>query len=124
MNSKSAGSIAASEGLLQAGRKAPVLEPERELELARAAKDGSERAFSELLASHVRLVVAIAREFSSFGLPRDYLLGGLDCTLADTSDVPEGDWVHIGTATVDGAGTAIEGGMVPCLNWLGVALQP
>lgn len=65
----------ASASLLDAGRRAPMLCAQRESELARQALTGSREAFDALLASHVRLVVTLAHEFASFGLPKEDLVG-------------------------------------------------
>lgn len=52
-----------------------------------------------------------------------YVLGGLSCTLADGTHVPEGEWMQYGEGTVDAEGAFIvsapaDGGL-PCLNWMG-----
>jgi hypothetical protein len=52
-----------------------------------------------------------------------YFLGGVNCTVAG-NHVAEGEWVLASTATVDSGGTAIEGGTIPCITWIGVALRP
>ena len=48
-----------------------------------------------------------------------WVLGGLDCTLANDTHLEEGDWHRFGTATVSGDGSRIEGDPLPCLNWVG-----
>jgi RNA polymerase sigma-32 factor len=63
-------STVASQLLLDTGRRSPMLSAEREVALARARE-----AFDALLASHVRLVVTLAHEFASFGLPKEDLVG-------------------------------------------------
>jgi len=47
----------------------PMLSPEREQELARAWRDGDREALKQLVGSHLRLVVKIARGFTGYGLP-------------------------------------------------------
>jgi hypothetical protein len=48
-----------------------------------------------------------------------YVLGGLNCVLADGTRVSEGDWAQYGTGKVSADGLVIEGDPVPCLYWLG-----
>ena len=56
--------------LLDQARRHPMLSPERELELARAWRDQRDpAAASELVASHLRLVIKIARGYSGYGFP-------------------------------------------------------
>ena len=62
------------ESMLRAAKQAPMLTAEKELELAHKAAEGSEQAFEALLKSHLRLVLTIAHEFSSYGLPLDELI--------------------------------------------------
>ena len=51
-------------------KRFPMLTPEREQELARAWKDrGDEAALRNLVGSHLRLVIKIARGFLGYGLP-------------------------------------------------------
>lgn len=53
-----------------------------------------------------------------------YVLGGLSCTLADGSTVPEGQWARFGAGTVRADGDMIEASGadgLPCLGWLGYA---
>jgi RNA polymerase sigma-32 factor len=53
----------------------PMLEPERELECVAALRDtGSLEAAKELVLSHLRLVVKIAREHSGYGLQQEDLI--------------------------------------------------
>jgi RNA polymerase sigma-32 factor len=55
---------------LDQARQQPLLSPERELELAQRWRDGQDpEAARELVASHLRLVVKIARGFSGYGFP-------------------------------------------------------
>ncbi len=51
-------------------KRFPMLTPEREHELAQAWRNqGDEAALRELVGSHLRLVIKIARGFSGYGLP-------------------------------------------------------
>ena len=62
------------EGLFAAAKRAPVLSAEDEVRLALEARAGSERSFEQLLQAHLRLVLTVAREFTSYGLPLDELV--------------------------------------------------
>jgi RNA polymerase sigma-32 factor len=56
--------------LLAEARRFPMLSPEREQDLARAWRDhGDEAALRDLVGSHLRLVIKIARGFAGYGLP-------------------------------------------------------
>ena len=56
--------------LLTDARRFPILSPERELDLARAWRDdGDQAALQDLVGSHLRLVIKIARGFAGYGLP-------------------------------------------------------
>ena len=56
--------------LLTDAKRFPMLSPEREQELALAWRDlGDEAALRELVGSHLRLVIKIARGFAGYGLP-------------------------------------------------------
>lgn len=56
--------------LARAAMDAPLLEREREYALARSwLEDGEEAALHELIRSHMRLVLALARRFRNYGLP-------------------------------------------------------
>jgi RNA polymerase sigma-32 factor len=56
--------------LLTAAKRFPMLSPEREQELALAWRDhGDEAALRDLVGSHLRLVIKIARGFAGYGLP-------------------------------------------------------
>jgi RNA polymerase sigma-32 factor len=56
--------------LLADAKRFPMLSPEREQKLAQAWRnDGDEAALRELVGSHLRLVIKIARGFSGYGLP-------------------------------------------------------
>ena len=51
-------------------KRFPMLSPEREQNLARAWRDlGDEAALRDLVGSHLRLVIKIARGFAGYGLP-------------------------------------------------------
>ncbi len=47
----------------------PLLTQEQEVKLARQIKRGSQRARTEMVSANLRLVVKIARDYGSFGLP-------------------------------------------------------
>src|SRR5260370_19444921 len=56
--------------LLTDARRFPMLSPEWDQELARAWRnDGDEAALRDLVGSHLRLVIKIARGFAGYGLP-------------------------------------------------------
>ena len=56
--------------LLADAKRFPMLSPEREQALAQAWRnDGDEAALRELVGSHLRLVIKIARGFAGYGLP-------------------------------------------------------
>jgi RNA polymerase sigma-32 factor len=56
--------------LLAEAKQFPMLSPEREQDLARAWRDhGDEAALRDLVGSHLRLVIKIARGFAGYGLP-------------------------------------------------------
>lgn len=63
-----------TEGLLRAAKRAPILSPHDEARLARSAQKGSKDAFEGLLIAHLRLVLTIAHEFGTYGLPSDELV--------------------------------------------------
>ncbi|MCD8339873.1 MAG: RNA polymerase sigma factor RpoH [Burkholderiales bacterium] len=55
---------------IRMAKLAPVLSPERERELALLLRDkGDVKAASELITSHLRLVISIARQYMGYGLP-------------------------------------------------------
>ncbi|MBU6373360.1 MAG: RNA polymerase factor sigma-32 [Alphaproteobacteria bacterium] len=55
--------------------RAPLLEQQRELELARRWRgDGDERALHELTTAYMRLVIAMAARFRNYGLPMSDLI--------------------------------------------------
>ena len=56
--------------LVAEARQFPILSPERERELGLAWRQhGDEAALRELVGSHLRLVIKIARGFAGYGLP-------------------------------------------------------
>ena len=56
--------------LLTDAKRFPMLSPEREQELAVAWREhGDEAALRDLLSSHLRLVIKIARGFAGYGRP-------------------------------------------------------
>lgn len=58
------------EDYIRAANRAPLLTPEREHELAVRLRDtGDAEAAGELIMTHLRLVVSIARQFQGYGLP-------------------------------------------------------
>jgi RNA polymerase sigma-32 factor len=55
---------------VEEAKRFPMLSPEREQELARAWREHEDReALEQLVGSHLRLVVKIARGFTGYGLP-------------------------------------------------------
>src|SRR5437016_7718966 len=61
--------------LLAEAKRFPMLSPEREQEIARAWRDhGDEAALRDLVGSHLRLVIKIARGFTGYGLPLSDLI--------------------------------------------------
>jgi len=55
---------------VEEAKRFPMLSPEREQELARAWRDrGDREALKQIVGSHLRLVVKIARGFNGYGLP-------------------------------------------------------
>jgi RNA polymerase primary sigma factor len=54
---------------IQQAARTPRLTPERELELARRAHEGDETARDQLIQANLRLVIAIARKYSGWGVP-------------------------------------------------------
>jgi RNA polymerase sigma-32 factor len=56
--------------LVAEAKRFPMLSPEREQELAQAWRNhGDEAALRDLVGSHLRLVIKIARGFAGYGLP-------------------------------------------------------
>jgi RNA polymerase sigma-32 factor len=63
------------DGYIQAVNRFPLLSPEEELGFARRFRsDGDLEAASQLVLSHLRLVVAIARGYMGYGLPQGDLI--------------------------------------------------
>ncbi|MGH7034229.1 MAG: sigma-70 family RNA polymerase sigma factor, partial [Stellaceae bacterium] len=55
---------------VEEAKRYPMLSPERETELATAWRDRDDRyALDQLVGSHLRLVVKLARGFAGYGLP-------------------------------------------------------
>lgn len=64
----------ALETLWRTASDAPLLTPESEAQLACEAQAGSQRAFDTLLRAHMRLVLAIARQFTTYGVSLEDLV--------------------------------------------------
>ena len=63
-------SLGSLEEYIRAANKAPILSAEREHELAvRLQEHGDMEAAGELVMSHLRLVISIARQYQGYGLP-------------------------------------------------------
>ncbi len=68
-------SVASLENYISSVNRVPMLTPEREHELAVALKErGDLAAASELVMSHLRLVVSIARNYAGYGLQQSDLI--------------------------------------------------
>jgi RNA polymerase sigma-32 factor len=68
-------SVASIENYISAVNRVPMLTPEREHELGVALKSqGDLTAASEMVMSHLRLVVSIARNYTGYGLPHADLI--------------------------------------------------
>lgn len=68
-------SVASIENYISAVNRIPMLTPEREHELGVALKTrGDLTAASEMVMSHLRLVVSIARNYTGYGLPHADLI--------------------------------------------------
>jgi RNA polymerase sigma-32 factor len=63
-----------TETLIRASKNSSILRPKDEAQLARSAQEGSAEAFEALLRAHLRLVLTIAHEFGTYGLPVDDLV--------------------------------------------------
>jgi RNA polymerase sigma-32 factor len=62
--------LKANRRFIRTAMKAPVLEAEHELDLARAWRDdGDEKALHELTEAYMRLVISMASKFRNYGLP-------------------------------------------------------
>ena len=67
--------VASLENYISAVNRIPMLTPEREHELGVALKErGDLTAASEMVMSHLRLVVSIARNYAGYGLPQADLI--------------------------------------------------
>src|SRR4029077_10141182 len=67
--------VGSLESYIQAVNRFPILSPEQELNLARKLRDESDvDAARELVLSHLRVVVAIARGYMGYGLPHGDLI--------------------------------------------------
>jgi len=67
--------VGSLDGYIQAVNRFPLLSPEQELGLARRFRsDGDVEAAGQLVLSHLRLVVAIARGYLGYGLPQGDLI--------------------------------------------------
>ena len=67
--------VSSPESYIQAVNAIPMLTPERELALGRALKDGNDLdAARDLVMSHLRLVVSVARNYMGYGLPQSDLI--------------------------------------------------
>lgn len=69
------GALGTIEAYITAVNQQPMLTPEQELELGRRLqKDGDLDAARDLIMSHLRLVVSIARQYIGYGLPHADLI--------------------------------------------------
>src|SRR3954447_20495373 len=67
--------VSSLESYVQAVNMVPMLTPERETELGRRLKSTDDlTAASELVLSHLRLVVSVARNYMGYGLPQSDLV--------------------------------------------------
>ncbi|HEX5628585.1 MAG TPA: RNA polymerase factor sigma-32, partial [Usitatibacteraceae bacterium] len=67
--------ISSLEGYVQAVNAVPLLSVEREVELGRRLRDTEDlSAARDLVLSHLRLVVAVARNYMGYGLPQADLI--------------------------------------------------
>lgn len=69
------GSLGTIEAYISTVNRLPVLTPEQESELARRLRDSQDiEAARELVLSHLRLVVSVARQYLGYGLPHADLI--------------------------------------------------
>src|SRR5512136_1304373 len=69
------GSVGSIDAYIQAVNRVPMLTPEEELRLARSYRDKEDLdAAGRLVMSHLRLVVAVARNYLGYGLPHADLI--------------------------------------------------
>ena len=67
--------VSSLEAYVQAVSAMPMLSPEREVELAERLRDGQDvTAARDLVLSHLRLVVSVARNYMGYGLPQADLI--------------------------------------------------
>ena len=67
--------VSSLESYIQAVNAVPMLTPERELELGRRLKNDNDlTAAADLVLSHLRLVVSVARNYMGYGLPQADLI--------------------------------------------------
>jgi RNA polymerase sigma-32 factor len=67
--------VSSIESYVAAVNAVPMLTPERETELGRRLKDGNDlTAARDLVLSHLRLVVSVARNYMGYGLPQADLI--------------------------------------------------
>lgn len=60
--------------LLHEAARQPLLAPAEEAELARRAEAGDQEAVHRLVASHLRMVIAVAKRYRGWGLPLNELI--------------------------------------------------
>jgi RNA polymerase sigma-32 factor len=69
------GSVGSIDAYIQAVNRVPLLTPEEELSLARSYRESEDlEAAGRLVMSHLRLVVAVARNYLGYGLPHADLI--------------------------------------------------
>jgi len=69
------GALGTIDAYISTVNRLPVLSPERETELARRLRDHDDlQAARELVLSHLRLVVSVARQYLGYGLPHADLI--------------------------------------------------
>jgi len=67
--------VSSIESYVSAVNAIPMLTPERETELGRRLKDGGDlTAARDMVMSHLRLVVSVARNYMGYGLPQADLI--------------------------------------------------
>jgi RNA polymerase sigma-32 factor len=67
--------VSSLESYVQAVNAIPMLTPERETELGRRLKEGNDlTAAGDMVLSHLRLVVSVARNYMGYGLPQADLI--------------------------------------------------
>ena len=67
--------VSSLESYIQAVNAIPMLTPERETELGRRLKEGNDlTAARDMVLSHLRLVVSVARNYMGYGLPQADLI--------------------------------------------------